>query len=530
MIPINNANKKVKYVFVLMLENRSFDHMLGFSGITGTDAETGKPTKVNGLSGQSNQYDGKTYPVAGNADWQMPFDPGHEFMDVLEQLCGAGVNYKGGPYPTNKINNAGFVSNYATTTSPGEGGATSNFGEIMKCYSPALLGAPTPFAQLPVLTALAKEFAVCDCWYSSLPGPTWPNRFFVHAASSGGLDHSPTSEEILDWESNPLSGYTFPNKSIFDRLNANNIKWWIYEGAAYPVTGSIPNVTAIEGVHQYDVSYISRFASDLGSWYPQQKNGVYTFIEPNYGDLTNYNYPKYTGGQSQHPEDDVRNGEAFIKQVYEALVNSTIWEESMLIITYDEHGGFYDHVAPTKAPEPNDNSGSTYNQYGFLFDQYGIRVPAIVISAYTPKNVIDHRVYDHSSVPATVAAVYNMETLTDRDGKANNVTWLASLNNARTDVPTTLPSPGVATPAEIEAVAQRHRPIDPESTVDHGNLPGFLHLVLKAEKEMATTEAEKQLIMEKYKQIKTKAQAKVVMEEAIPRIQAWAEVHGRSNH
>src|SRR5579862_1924805 len=202
----NFANPDIRHVFVLMLENRSFDHMLGFSGLSGIDADTGTMRPVNGASANDvNVFNNTTFHLTTPADLIMPFDPGHEFPDVVEQLCGHGTQYLGGNYPS--INNSGFVSNYASTKSPGEGGATSNFGEIMKCYAPG---------QLPVLTALAQEYAVCDNWFSSLPGPTWPNRFFVHASSAGGLDHSPTTVDTLEWEK--LKGFVFGNGTIFDKL------------------------------------------------------------------------------------------------------------------------------------------------------------------------------------------------------------------------------------------------------------------------------------------------------------------------
>jgi phospholipase C len=171
-----DAAQGVQHVFVLMLENRSFDHFLGFSQITGTDAETGRPTTVSGLAGrESNTYNGLTFTVTSQADQTMPLDPGHEFTDVLTQLCGPAAVYRpGGTYPA--VNNTGFVDSYVKS------GGASNPGEIMKCFGPG---------QLPVLTALAREFAVCDGWRASMPGPTWPNRFFMMAASSGGLDHSP---------------------------------------------------------------------------------------------------------------------------------------------------------------------------------------------------------------------------------------------------------------------------------------------------------------------------------------------------
>jgi phospholipase C len=129
----------------------------------------------------------------------MPTDAGHEFPDVVRQLCGPLVRYPaGGPYPP--IDDSGFVASYVASH-----GAVP--GEIRKCYTPQ---------QLPVLNALAREFVVCGNWHASMPGPTWPNRMFIHATPSGGLDHSPTILEIAEWET--VAGFTFPNGTLFDAL------------------------------------------------------------------------------------------------------------------------------------------------------------------------------------------------------------------------------------------------------------------------------------------------------------------------
>jgi phospholipase C len=139
----------------------------------------------------------------------MPTDPGHEFTDVVEQLAGPGATYPPfGKYP--QINNSGFASNYATAKTEGPTPPAADIGDIVKCFD-------TP-SQLPVLQYLASQFVVCDQWFSSLPGPTWPNRFFLHGASSNGLDHSPTKEEMAERES--VKGFRYPNGSIFDAMNA----------------------------------------------------------------------------------------------------------------------------------------------------------------------------------------------------------------------------------------------------------------------------------------------------------------------
>jgi phospholipase C len=483
-MPKNFANPNIKHVFVLMLENRSFDHMLGFY--------------KNDISHFSNTYKNIDYHATKPADFIMPYDPDHNFLDVLEQLCGAGVDYpKDGPYPA--INNSGFVSNYAKNI-PAEN-TGNNVGEIMKCYAPEL--------QLPVMTALVNNFAVCDQWYSSLPGPTWPNRFFVHAASSGGLDHSPSIRELAEWES--IHGFSFPNNSIYQLLVKHKKNYRLYRGVPHPLVGSIPSVASLKGIHIWDTRSYIHFEKDVNTDYPYD----YTFIEPNYGDFINNSY---SGGQSQHPMDDVRGGETLIKSTYEALRNSPIWESSMLLITYDEHGGFFDHVAPPAAIAPGDTQvNNKYNKHGFSFEQNGVRVPAIVVSAYTP-NTIDHAVYDHSSVPATLECMFTMPALTKRDANANNITSLVSLSSSR-NCPLKLPQ--VAAVPEYEQAALREKqylPNEETSSADSGNLPGFLYVIAKAqlEKEPTKSFAARTAITANFQAITTRADARKYIENNLP--------------
>src|ERR1019366_4250944 len=335
------GSSQTQHVFVLMLENRSFDRMLGFSGLTGTNAATGLPTRINGLSGiESNTFNDQAFAVSQGALDRMPADPGHEFSNVLLQLCGRGASYPpGGAYPA--INNSGYVASYV-----GSGGDSSP-GVLMNCYSPT---------QLPVLHALAAEFVVCDNWHASMPGPTWPNRMFVHAASSSGLDHSPSIAEIAEWEA--VDGFHFKNGTIFDALQAKGVRRCLYGGDDFPM------VAALKGIHLDDIRHYSLFAGDLAqASYPYR----YILIEPSYDVLHDYR-----AGSSQHPLADVTQGEALIKATYEAIRNSPAWESSVLIVTWDEHGGFYDHGGPPEAPAPGDaQPGDKYNQYGFTFQRYG---------------------------------------------------------------------------------------------------------------------------------------------------------------
>lgn len=478
----------IDHVFVLMLENHSFDHLLGFSNITGKDAETGNSTKINGLTGtENNSYQGNTYTVQSPADFSMPIDPAHEFSDTLWQLTGSNQPYdvtKG--YPT--INHAGFVDNYVNSLSPGEGHAADNFGEILKCFAPE---------QLPVLVTLAKSFAVCDNWFSSLPGPTWPNRFFVHAASSGGLDHSPTTAEILEWEN--LGGVNFQNGTIFDQLREKyDYPYRLYRGDNF-LSDHFPNVSALKGINCLECHGMSNFTADLASGY----NAIYTFIEPSYGDVLNNTYK---GGTSQHPLDDAAGGEALIKQVYDAIRNSPLWEKSLLIITWDEHGGFYDHVTPPKATPPGDQTiHASMNQHGFNFTQYGVRVPAVVVSPLIPAGTIDHRLYDHSSIPKTLQELFSLTAITARDNAANSLfPLLLLLDTPRTDAPLHLPNPAhpVIAPA---AVATSAAPIP----ANHGSLPGFLHAALQT--DLAADPANEIIIKQEFAQIETQQDAKAYM-------------------
>ncbi|HXG93316.1 MAG TPA: alkaline phosphatase family protein [Blastocatellia bacterium] len=467
----------IEHVFVLVLENRSFDHMLGFSGLTGTNAVTGQQTRINGLNGtESNSYNGNTYEVSKGADNTMACGPGHGFLDVLEQLCGQGAAYKpGGSYPA--LNNSGFVANYAKNC------AQAAPSEVMKCQTPS---------QIPILTLLAQNFAVCDNWFSSLPGPTWPNRFFVHAASSGGLDDGPSTKQILEWEL--WEGFAVENGTIFDSLKKAGHTYRIYSG------GSFPPVAALKGIHQLDIrSFNDSFASDLQKGdYPAQ----YTFIEPCYG---KYLEGSYLDGNSQHPVDGVDGGEQLIAHTYNAIRNSPIWEKSLLIVTYDEHGGFFDTVAPPPAIAPGDKPSGQYSIHGFTFEQYGPRVPAVIVSPLIPQNIIDHRVYDHASIPATIEAIFGLPHLTQRDANANNLTSLMSLEDPRQDVPLIEENELGSCPIfeETEELSYATLAATPLNSLRaDDNLAGFLHVALLSDLDLSPA-SQRPAILAQFKSLKT---------------------------
>jgi phospholipase C len=472
----------IQHVFVLMLENHSFDNMLALSGIPGLIAAG---------PGNCNSWQGKTYCVAGNAPGSMPTDPGHEFCDVVQQLCGAGTHYPhGGPYPP--IDNSGFAANYATSTTEGPAPPARDVGDIMLCFDTA--------TQLPVLYQLATEFLVCDQWFSSLPGPTWPNRYFLHGASSSGLDHSPTSEEMLLWET--LRGFRYPNGSIFDAMTARGIGYRLYHDDNGPLEGRVSQVSSLHGIELWDMNDLSTFAADLHGPYPW----AYTFIEPNYGDVIN---GSYSGGSSQHPLDGVTRGEALLKQVYETLRSSPLWESSALIVTYDEHGGFYDHVPPGAATPPGDASSDGYNQYGFTFDRYGVRVPALIVSPWVAPGV-DHTTCDHASVLATLESLFGLSPLTHRDSAANPVAALLSPGSLRTDCPVTLATP-LAVPPRTPALDLAARELEP--LPEGRSLTGFLGTLLKADSQMSGSAAART----KFRALGTRAQARAYLHDVMNR-------------
>ncbi len=423
----------VEHLFVLMLENRSFDHMLGFSAIHATDAQTGSTRPIDGLLGMNftnTSSGGVTYSPTTPAEFQLPNendDPPHEFANALAQLCGASASFVPNlPYPS--IDMSGFIDSYSGATSPPE--------TLFACFSHG------PGAdQLPVFSTLAKEFVVCDRWFCSLPGPTWPNRFFALAASSAGLDDSPSSFELAT--SSTLDGFRFSNGHIFDLLDDHCIDWTIFEGDKFPIAFALSNMNlnALQGRFK-DMDDFGEQINNVGF------KSKFVFIEPRYGEgdysAVTDQFDHYRCGNSMHPINDVTRGEQLIKQVYETLRASPIWEKSVLIITFDEHGGFVDHVPPPSAVPPGDTPSTANIKIGFKFDQLGPRVPTLIVSPLIPRNLVDGTVYDHTSILASLERLLGMKPLTNRDKNANDFLHLFSLQTPRKDTPEKLPGPATS--------------------------------------------------------------------------------------
>ncbi len=417
----------VEHFFLLVLENRSFDHIFGFSNIKGNDAVTGQQTTIArpdpAVNSNTDFSTGKVYPVKEGADFSLKGldkDPGHEPGDVQTQLKGP---------------NLGFVNNYFYPT------GAANPGRVMDCFSAT---------QLPVLNQLATEFAICDNWFSSLPGPTWPNRFFMMAATSGGLTKSPTAGDIV--KATALKGYGFQYGNIFDALDKKGIPWCIIEGDLFPVSFALKGMDKNAAKGRF--TDIGKFAAKLADPAFSEK---FIFIEPQYGthkfDVTGPG--DFSGGNSMHPLDDVRKGELLVKQVYETIRSvPAVWANSVLIITFDEHGGFYDHVPPPATTPTGDQPvNAAPGQMPLDFAHLGVRVPAIIVSPLIGKGIIDHTVYDHTSALATLEKLFGIAPLTKRDAAAKDFLHLFSNGQPRTDTPQVLTGPAYTLKTEALTAA-----------------------------------------------------------------------------
>jgi phospholipase C len=385
----------IEHVVVLMLENRSFDCMLGrlypddpdFKGLT-----------LN----EYNSYGGSGFGVWNNFDMTpatacMPDpDPGEFFTDMNFQLFGSVDR------PVTAPTMCGFAENYATQA---KGAASA----VMHYFTPD---------QVPVISTLAKAFGVSDCWHASAPCQTWPNRFFAHTGTS--LGH-------VDNKAFPIP---FRAPSIFSRLEDRGKNWRVY-------FHDMPQSMLLRDVWSLAPSHYRFFRQFLAD----ASQGVlphYSFIEPGYfPDLFDNFMPN-----DEHPPHNVVHGEKLIADVYNAVRNSPCWKSTLLIITYDEHGGCYDHVPPPPATPPD---GIVANPGNFNFNAYGVRVPAVIISPYIPpgskirppKNA-DGSVtpFDHTSIIKTLRELFDLgDKLTARDEAAPSLMGALSLAAPNNDGP-----------------------------------------------------------------------------------------------
>jgi len=351
-----------------MMENRSFDHMLG--------ALHAEDARINGLTGNETNLDttnepAKVLPQAG-FQGQLDPDPDHHFPAVHKQL------YFGTPGPPAVPSMQGFVQSYSDQERN-----VAHSHKIMYYFAPD---------KLPVLHTLARNYAVFNGWFASIPGPTVCNRAFAHYGTSFG-------QASLD-----IFYVKEPYKSIYERMLAAGRTTKLYYFDPSSSTQEVVNL--LKNQPQIFATY-PQFLEDC-------KRGElpdYSFVEPNYSD-----HPGEGGGEllasDQHPDHDVQEGEVFIASIYNAIrQNLDLWKSTALLITYDEHGGIYDHVPPPSCiPDGFHAPLTDTGGVPFAFDRLGVRVPSILVSPWIakrtvvtgPEDPVSGRVFEHASIPATI--------------------------------------------------------------------------------------------------------------------------------
>ncbi len=336
----------VEHIVVLMMENRSFDHFLGSLK---TDKGYAAAAQVEGLTGtESNPApNGGTPVTVFKMSNFTPEDPPHGW-DACHSQYNNGAN-------------DGFVKAHA--------GDSQN--EVMGFHDRS---------QIPLYYWFADNFAVCDHWHASVMGPTWPNRFYLHATTSKGKkDNTPLVANAPEtiWEALAAKGISAKNYAA---------------GAATFYLGGFPG-KVLQGKNP-SAKMDDFFAAAAAGKLPQ-----FSIIDPDFM------------ASDDHPSHNIQRGQAFVASVYKALAESPLWPKTLFIITYDEHGGFFDHVPPPPADDADDD-----------FKQLGFRVPAFVIGAMVKKGYVCKTTLEHSSVAATAKTRWDIKSLSKRMDGAKDVT------------------------------------------------------------------------------------------------------------
>jgi len=401
-----NLLQSIDHFVVVMLENRSFDHMLGFLYADKNNiSPTGQP--FEGLTGNETNPDGKGGQVKvfkiQQTDPHPYFMPGANagegYLNTNWQLFGSEQQ----PSPIVPATNQGFVTNFASTLA----WESKQPGTVMPGTTPAqIMGMYTP-QTVPILSGLASGYAVCDHWFGSAPTETFPNRAFVAMATSQGFVQDKSCRI-----------YTAP--SIYTLLGKHGQTWAIYGYDAPPLSrGSVSDIKSAPPAN------FGEFA-DFQKAVKQGTLANYVFLEPSWG----------SSGSSQHPNYNVAVGEQFLHDIYYTLFGSPVWQKTLLMITYDEHGGCYDHVSPPENAAAPDNSAG---ELGFAFTRFGPRVPTVLVSPLIRAGTVFRSPgitpFDHTSILATVEKRFGLSSLTKRDAAAPDVGGALTLGQARADDP-----------------------------------------------------------------------------------------------
>jgi phospholipase C len=380
--------KKIDHIVVLMLENRSFDHMLGYLSL-----ERGRGD-IDGLQpGMSNDAEGKTFNAEHLAATHPPsphWDPDHSSGATDKQINGGKMD--------------GFAASFAETLA-GRKVSNPDPGMVMGYYNAK---------DLPVYDHLARHFCVCDRWHSSVPGATWPNRLYAVAGSADGSRDDKPNKEL------PL----YDKHSFIRHLDAADVgwRWYTYdfgtlrcvdrdyflghrENFAYVEKTKLPWEARLEEELLLDEDSAS-VLEDV----QQGKLAPVSWIDPNFKDLN----LAHVQSNDDHPPSDVGAGQELVMLVYNALASGPKWDTTLLLVVYDEHGGFYDHVPPPPA-EDDDPA---------MFGHYGVRVPALVVSPWVAEKSASPTLFDHTTIIKTILTRFASEELTKRSAAAEFIDWL----------------------------------------------------------------------------------------------------------
>jgi phospholipase C len=391
----------IKTIVVVMMENRSFDHLLGYlsmapynwPNVDGLRDDPAWKARVSSL------YNNSLFPPVPLIDPYdvMVADPPHERDDIALQM-GTSVN---GVFPMN-----GFVTNYTKA----KGAPTVNPGDAVP-----VMGYFTP-AQVPITDFLAQNFAICDHWFCSLPAGTQPNRLM----SMSGFSN-------ID-----VNHYGLPKQdTVYDWLNAHNIRWRVYhEGLPFfmMMPKWIPDILA--GHH---FRPLAKLWDDVQNEPPGEFPQV-IFVEPMYTDA-----PHLGVSFDDHAPSAVKGGQQFLLEVYRALsLVPEVWKGTVMIVDYDEHGGFFDHVSPP-ALRTDPPPGASYTR---SFETLGMRVPGFVVSPLVQPRTVFNPVLDHTSVLKFIAQKFgNGQPYSDVvDRRAvGSILDVLNLDSPRADIPTAPP-------------------------------------------------------------------------------------------
>ena len=345
---------QIEHIVVLMMENHSFDCYFGMLG-----------------RGDGFTLDGHGHPTASNPDAHGRPVRTYHAPSTCQAHYQVGQNWDTSHRCWNHGRNDGFV--------------TACSREAMAYWSGA---------DLPFYYSLARQFPICDRYFSSVMAQTYPNRRFVMAATA------------LGQVSDPFPGVNDPRPphgTIFDRLNDHQISWKNYF-VDLPTTGLFPYV----------------LLSNPGKAVPVAE----FFVDAAAGTLPAFSLVDPEGWQaSEENPQDIRTGEYYSSLIINAVLNSPAWSRTMLVFTYDEHGGYHDHVSPPPAVRPDGIRPSVKqgDTYGDMYSYYGFRVPTVVISPWARRNYVSHVTHDHTSILRLVETKWNLPALTYRDANASNL-------------------------------------------------------------------------------------------------------------